>query len=454
MINNLSIIIFLPLLAAYLVWLLPVKVKPLFAAVFSCLTLLAVLFLIPGVVKSKEVFFMKPVAGWLNLSFVIDGFALFFSVVYSFVLFLACLFLLRSIKAEEKEKGLLHWMLLFTGALLGLAFCGNMLLLLFFWELASVCCWMINRKGSEEKSGNSVDCAFILNLLGFVFIAAGLVFIYQYYSTFELKFLNGMMLASTPALLIFTGITLKILQLVVYARKFKEPVSSGVIPTAALLNTALLAIVGAYIFGRLFILTFAPNTLLLKVATVVSIIAMLSAASSAFVEDNTKKILAYSVICQIGFIILAFVINSRLSFNMALIYFLSFTLASSGIFTALALGEQRKDSIYPALAYLLAAFSMIGIPPFLGFWPKAITELTEIGTGNILIPALSIACSLFMLFFLFRLFNKVFLNKGEVKTKETREPVEVLVPLAFGVISVLLGVFIKIPLNFLASILR
>jgi NADH:ubiquinone oxidoreductase subunit 5 (subunit L)/multisubunit Na+/H+ antiporter MnhA subunit len=109
---------------------------------------------------------------------------------------------------------------------------------------------------------------------------------------------------------------------------------------------------------------------------------------------------------------------------------------------------------YTAAAYLLCAFSIIGIPPFLGFWPKFMTILLAVSAGHLIAGTLAVAGALMTLFYLMRIFSKVFL--GEVKTtvREDNDSWMVRVVLFLGILSLALGVLFRLPFNFVTTLFK
>ena len=108
------------------------------------------------------------------------------------------------------------------------------------------------------------------------------------------------------------------------------------------------------------------------------------------------------------------------------------------------LGGLYKYMPYTATAYLLCAFSIIGIPPFLGFWPKFMTVLLALNSGHAAAGCLAVVGAVMTLLYLMRLYNKVFLGNERPGSKaEDRNSSMVRVVVILGVLSLISGFMIK-----------
>ncbi|MDD5292511.1 MAG: proton-conducting transporter membrane subunit, partial [Candidatus Omnitrophica bacterium] len=192
----------------------------------------------------------------------------------------------------------------------------------------------------------------------------------------------------------------------------------------------------------------------------------LVAAVSALRENNIKRILAYSTISQLSYIFLGLIINSALAFGAALLYILVHSVGKAGLFLTAGIVEQKthtknlnqlgglmKSIPLAAVSFLLCAFSIIGIPPFGGFFSKFYVILATARAGHTALAALGIITAFVTLLYLIRLFDGIFL--GEVKTPlKGKVPMTMTsVVLTCGIISLLIGLFVRYPLNFINSII-
>jgi len=454
-----------PLAGAFLVRILPRKLKAVSSVMIAGLTLVFALFGLYSVSSHRQILLTRYFTEWFSLSFMGDGLSVFMASVASFVAFLIMLYSVGYMKHYEDAGEFFFWTLLFVGAMMGLVFSANLILLFCFWEITSLCSWRLIGFYRREKDIKAADKAFLVTIFGASLLLAGIVLIYLNFGTLELSALRGMTLNNVIAFLILGGIISKSAQL---------PLSSwlpdaGVAPTpvTALLHAAVLVKIGVFVFARVFGITFFTSPVFLNTAIALSVISIIVASGSALVENNIKRILAYSTVAQLGYILLALSLNTEISFKIALVYILAHSIVKAGLFLCAGIIEQKtgtkdiqelggllKTMPYTAAAYLLCCFSIIGIPPFLGFWPKFMVVLLSVNSGHILAGSLAVVGALFTLFYLMRLFNKVFLGSANIQAQEDKKSVMVWVVVALGVLSLVLGSVFWIPINFISGLIK
>ncbi|MCX6101261.1 MAG: proton-conducting transporter membrane subunit [Candidatus Bipolaricaulota bacterium] len=216
-------------------------------------------------------------------------------------------------------------------------------------------------------------------------------------------------------------------------------------PVTALLHAAVLVKIGVYVFARLFLSTFAfDEALRLVVASIAGASALVS-AGAALVETDFKRIVAYSTVSQIGFIFLGFAMGNAVGAAGALLYILMHGLAKAGLFLSAGIVEQNagtkditklggliRSMPWTAGAFLLCAFSVMGIPPFGGFFGKYMVLSAAVSGGEMVFGAVFLAGALLTILYLFRLFSKVFLGEphGTLAQEKSRLMVACVVLLA------------------------
>ncbi|MFA5410975.1 MAG: NADH-quinone oxidoreductase subunit L [Candidatus Omnitrophota bacterium] len=454
----------IPLFGALCLCFLPKKHKAMASALILGATFLSSLFLLPAVAGGSELFFSRPLAGWFAFSFLADGLAVFMAAVSSFVALLISLYSLDYMRHYEEQGVFYFWTVLFVGSMMGLIFSANLMLLFCFWEMTSVCSWRLIGFYRRDKDIQAADKAFLVTFFGASIMLIGIVLIYLQTGTLETGSLKGMALGNLAAFLLLAGVISKSAQLPL--QTWLPDAGVAPTPVTALLHAAVLVKIGIYVFARLFGLTFTASPEFLNAVIILSVLTIVVAAGSALVEENMKRILAYSTISQLGYILLAFSLGG-IAFKVALVYILAHSLAKAGLFLCAGIIEHKtgtkdinelggllRSMPYTATAYLLCAFSIIGIPPFLGFWPKFMTVLLTIQSGHILAGVLAVTGALFTLFYLMRLFNKVFLGETRIKAEDDKKSAMTWVVLILGAFSLILGLFFRLPFNFVSSIVK
>src|SRR5229473_562393 len=170
----------------------------------------------------------------------------------------------------------------------------------------------------------------------------------------------------------------------------------------------------------------------------VSIATMTGANFAALTQTNTKRLLAYSSIAHVGYMLLGMIVLASTpypspaffdGFKGILIYLLVYTfmnLGAFGVITSLrhknVIGDELDDlnglySRAPVEAVLMLVFmlSLAGIPPMAGFWGKYFIFLSLIETGHYVLASLGVLYSVFGLYYYLKIANAVFMGKAEEK---------------------------------------
>jgi NADH-quinone oxidoreductase subunit N len=189
----------------------------------------------------------------------------------------------------------------------------------------------------------------------------------------------------------------------------------------------------------------------LPVLVFVSIATMTGANLAALTQTNTKRLLAYSSIAHVGYMLLGLVAGTATQLDVyngvkgILIYLLVYTFMNLGAFGVIAslrhrnvIGDELDDlnglySRAPVEAVLMLVFmlSLAGIPPLAGFWGKYFIFLSLIETGHYALAALGVLYSVFGLYYYLKIANAMFMRQPE--KGEERLPVSYAMRLALGI---------------------
>lgn len=429
------------------------------------LTFVSAVLTVPAVIRDGEIAVFYPVYEWFNLSFSVDGLAVFMAVVSSLVAFVISVYSSEYMDRYPNKGSFYPWVVLFVGSMMGLIYSANLMLIYVFWEITAVSSWRLIGFYRGEEDVKAADKAFLVTFTGASALLAGIVLVFVNYGTLELSALSGTYLPNLIGFLFLAGIISKSAQLPLQSWLPDAGVAPS--PVTALLHAAVLVKIGVYVFARLFLRTFIPGEEFLASVMTISVITILVAAGSALVSTNMKRILAYSTISQLGYIMLALSLNTDIALKVAFVYILAHSLAKAGLFLCAGIVEHEtgtkditllgglvKTMPRTGLACMLCALSIIGIPPFLGFWPKLMVIILTVQAGYTLAGVLAVAGALFTLFYLFRLFNEVFLGKAATSAAEGKTPVMVYSVLFLGVVSLILGLLPGLPFNFLNQVVK
>jgi proton-translocating NADH-quinone oxidoreductase chain M len=462
MTNNIQIIIlltiFVPIVGSLtipLAGLISKQARSFWSVLLALATTACSMLLIPFALKGGELAFRKTMAMGLDFVIVADGLSIFMAVASSFVGALIVIYSLGYIGHEENQSEYYTIVLLFIGAMMGLVFSANLIFMYLFWEIAAIACWRLIGFYRVREHVLKADKAFLVTFFGAVFMLLGFIIIYSQTGTFDLTAMRGTAIPGVAVLLILLGM---------FSKSATVPLhtwlpDAGVAPTTvtALLHAAVLVKIGVYAFARLFCYTFKLPEGWQQAIPIIVVFSSLVAAGAAAVETDLKRILAYSTVSQIGYIFLGFAVMNPMGVSGSLLFILMHGLAKAGLFLCAGIvihatherdirkmGGMIKTMPWTAAAFIFCAFSVIGIPPFGGFFSKFMVIMATVQSGRVWVAAAALFAAVLTMFYLFKVFSAVFMGEARSDKKEgTRSMVFVVVLLA--VLSLLAGFFVAYP---------
>ena len=185
---------------------------------------------------------------------------------------------------------------------------------------------------------------------------------------------------------------------------------------------------------------------------ILAVISILIGSVVAIVQTNIKRLLAYSTIANVGFILLGIYTGPEYGFNAAMFYMLTYTLFTTAIFGLLCEikhGIKPVEEItdlsglnykYPvsAAVILVIMLSMIGIPPFLGFYAKFYIIQSLILTKNVYISVFAVIMTVIGSFYYLRVIKVIYFDKLDDKINSISNH---LITYIFVALLLLLGLF-------------
>jgi proton-translocating NADH-quinone oxidoreductase chain N len=397
----------------------------------------------------------------LDFILVIDPLSIFMSIVSSFIGFLIIVYSLGYIKHEENQNEYFLMVLLFIGSMMGLVYSGNLIFLYLFWEIIAVCCWRLIGFYRLKEHVRKADKAFLITFFGAVVMLLGFIQIYGQTGTFDLTAMRGAIIPGSAVFLILFGL---------FSKSATVPLHSwlpdaGVAPTTvtALLHAAVLVKIGVYAFARLFLYGFRLPGSWPEALPIIVMASSLIAAGAATVETDIKRILAYSTVSQIGYIFLGFSVANSTGVNGSLLFILMHGLAKAGLFLCAGIvihathkrdiremGGLIKTMPITAAAFLLCSFSVIGIPPFGGFFSKFLVIMGTVKAGMIPVAGVALFTAVLTMFYLLRTFALIFLGEAKVAAPEKSFSMVFVVGL-LAVLSLVSGLLISWPAKLTAA---
>lgn len=302
---------------------------------------------------------------------------------------------------------------LFTGSMLLLVVANNLLLMLVGWEGVGVCSYFLIGHYWEEKEYSSAAIkAFIATRLGDVGFLFGIFALFIIAGTFNITELNhlaevgeiGGTSLTIAALLLFCGAVGKSAQFPLHV--WLPDAMAGPTPVSALIHAATMVVAGIYLVGRLFVV-FEHAGAALDVIAIVAAVTMLIAALLAVLQDDIKKVLAYSTISQLAYMMAALGVGAYTAgifhmFTHAFFKALLFLGAGSLIHAVHSnnmsdMGGLRKYMPHTFRTFIIGSLGLAGIFPLAGFFSKdeiiggalrAASEGTRVAAWVVFITAL------------------------------------------------------------------
>lgn len=288
---------------------------------------------------------------------------------------------------DDKRYTIYYAMLsLFTGSMLLMLIANNLLQLFVGWELVGVCSYFLIGHWWEEKENSSAAIkAFITNRVGDMSLLFGIFALFIIGGTFNIRELNhlaheghiGGISLAIAALLMFGGAVSKSAQFPLYV--WLPDAMAGPTPVSALIHAATMVVAGIYMVARMF-LVFENAGIALAVVAVIAAITMLLAAILALVQDDIKKVLAYSTVSQLAYMMAALGVGAYTAaifhlFTHAFFKALLFLGAGSLIHAVHSnnmsdMGGLRKYMPHTFKTFIIGSLALAGIFPLAGFFSK------------------------------------------------------------------------------------
>ncbi len=362
------------------------------------------------------------------------------------------------------------YMSLFMGSMLGLLLADNFVMLYIFWEGVGLCSYLLISFWFEKPAAARAGMkAFITTRIGDTGLLIGILLLFFSTKTLYFRDLAGLAINDTTitavGILIFCGAIGKSAQFPLHV--WLPDAMEGPTPVSALIHAATMVAAGVYLIARCYGLFISHHAALVSVAYVGAITAFM-AASIALVNNDIKRILAYSTISQLGLMMLGLGVGGLEAGTFHLMthaFFkaLLFLCAGSIIHSihvdddpAIHTQDIRKmGGLFPKMkitgtTLIIAGLAIAGIPPLSGFWSKDELLSEIINTGHPVLFAVASLTSLMTAFYIFRLIFLVLFGKMRPGVRVHESPYVMTIPLiVLAVFSVIAGFFRPLRPDFL-----
>ncbi len=228
--------------------------------------------------------------------------------VVTFVGFLIHLFAVEYSEHDESRARFFGALSLFMFSMTGIVLSSNLIMMFFFWELVGFCSYMlIGHYQFKDSAGKAANKAFIVNRIGDFGFLIGIIWCWWQYGTVDLVALEAQAdtLVTGIGLLLFCGVLGKSAQMPLHV--WLPDAMEGPTPVSALIHAATMVAAGVFLMCRVF---FIFSVEALDIIAWVGAITAIFAGISAITQNDIKKILAYSTLSQLGYMVAAFAIGT------------------------------------------------------------------------------------------------------------------------------------------------
>jgi len=436
------------------------------ALLLGALSFLSACMVLLSVARGEAVSWRLPLPLGFDLQLEADYLSAFMGAVSSSISAIIIFYSQGYITAQRGHTEYYSIVTLFLGAMMGLVYSMNLIWMFVFWEITAICSWRLVGYYRGEKELQKANKTFLVTVFGALCLLLGIISIYAANGTVDLRHLKGETIPDFAVLMLLLGI---------FSKSATLPFSTwlpdaGVAPSpvTALLHAAVLVKIGVYAFARIFCATVQLDPVWSTFVLFIAGMSALVSGGAALIETDIKRIIAYSTISQIGFIFLGLAVMNRIGVAGALLYILMHGVAKAGLFLCAGIIEHKahtKDitkmgglfTAMPvtAVSFGLCAFSVMGIPPFGGFFSKFMVFRGAASFGHPGIVVLFLIGAVLTLVYLLRVFYAVFLGPQRpvavtAGARAHEAPVQMVSSVALlGTLSLLLGIFVYYPSHYL-----
>ena len=390
----------------------------------------------------------------INMGALIDPISVMMLVVITFVSLMVHIYSLGYMKGEERFSTYYSFLGLFTFSMLGLVMSSNIFQIYIFWELVGISSFLLIGFYYEKPSAVAAckkafivtrfaDLGFLIGILILSFYSGTLDFntlierltsadSSQYQAAIASSFL-GMSALTWGMVLVFMGGAGKSAMLPLHI--WLPDAMEGPTPVSALIHAATMVVAGVYLVARLFpvFALSAPDAL--GLVAYVGAITALFAAVIACTQTDIKRVLAFSTISQIGYMMFALGVagyggEAGLGYTASMFHLFTHAMFKALLFLGAGsvihfihsnemkdMGGLRKYLPVTHLTFLVACLAISGIPPFAGFFSKE-EILLAASQHNQIIYWIGLITSGLTAFYMFRLYFSIFWNQAAPSVPE------------------------------------
>ncbi len=411
--------------------------------------------------------------GGLNVgfSYQVDQLSLVMALVVTGVGFIIHVYSIGYMHGDKSFWRFFAYMNLFIFAMMNLVLGDNFVLLFLGWEGVGLCSYLLigfwyDRKFEKSTTSDAAKKAFIVNRIGDFGFLLGMFLIYLTFGSlnFNEVFARANVLNvhegvfTLIALFLFIGATGKSAQIPLFV--WLPDAMAGPTPVSALIHAATMVTAGVYMVARCSII-FVSAPAIMTLVAIIGVVTALFAASIGIVQNDIKKVLAYSTISQLGYMFLALGVGA---FSAGIFHVMTHAFFKALLFLGAGsvihamhehqdiqgFGGLKKYMPKTAITFLIASLAISGVPPLSGFFSKDEILWLSFANGSFILWLIGAITALMTAFYMFRLYFLTFEGKERFghDLHPHESPSVMTIPLMVLAFLAAIGGFIGIPALF------
>ena len=322
----------------------------------------------------------------------LDGPAVMMLFVVTLISLLVHVYSTDYVGGDRRYTHYFAFLSLFTASMLGLVMSESTLQLLTCWELVGLCSFALIGHWWEEKPNSDAALkAFITNRVGDVGLICGVIILFfGAGQTFSILEINEMAVSGEISHLVLLVASCSLIAAVMsksgqfILHTWLPDAMAGPTPVSALIHAATMVVAGIFMVGRLYSVFFqglSIGTSSVNLLAVVGGVTVLGGAGLAFVQNDIKKVLAYSTVSQLGYMVMALGVGA---WTAAMFHLFTHAMFKAGLFLgsgsvahAVHSFDMKKDMggmkrFMPKTywTFVICTAALIGLFPLAGFWSK------------------------------------------------------------------------------------
>ncbi|WP_088188140.1 NADH-quinone oxidoreductase subunit L [Desulfosporosinus sp. FKA] len=415
-----------------------------------------------GIIQSGAELVEHPVivsANWLNIwglkidiGTVVDPLSGMMLFVVALVASMVQIYSLGYMQGDKGWSRYYAYQSLFAFSMLGMVLATNLLQLFIFWELVGLCSYLlIGFWYFKVSAREAAKKAFITTRVGDFGLLLGILFLYNKFETLDFTALSAALstnlqnvavvgtvgYVTVMAFLIFMGPMGKSGQFPLHV--WLPDAMEGPTPVSALIHAATMVVAGVYLVAKMYFL-FEASPVALQFVAGIGAFTAIFAASIAIAQDDIKRILAYSTLSQLGYMVFALGVgaySASLFHLMTHAFFKALMFLGAGsVIHALHekqniwdMGGLWRKMPITGTTFFIGVLAISGVPPFAGFWSKDEILAGAFQNGHPIIYAVGLFTAFLTAFYMSRLFFVAFMGPEKPQNHPHESPLSMTIPL-------------------------